>query len=106
MELQKQLIGLLANGFQISDLEDAAKIVAAAALELLPGSSLTERINWSKAEILSAVETVDHLVPVLGVWMDTPISDALERWGVEQLCERLLRPLLSWADAVTQVQAV
>lgn len=105
MNTQQQLIVLLADGFQISDLEDAAKIAAAAALELLPGSSLTERIDWCKREILVAVESVDHLVPVLGVWMDTPVADALERWGVEQLCERLLRPLLSWADAVTQVQA-
>lgn len=105
MDLQKQLTGLLADGFQISDLEDAAKIAAAAALEMLPGSSLTERIDWAKRELLSAVETVDNLVPVLGAWMDTPIADALERWGVEQLCERLLRPLLSWADAVTHLEA-
>jgi hypothetical protein len=105
MNLQTQLVGLLANGFQISDLEDAAKIAAAAALEQLPGSSLTERIDWAKNEMLGAVESVDHLVPVLGQWMDTPLADALERWTVNEVCERLLRPLLSWADAFTQVQA-
>ena len=106
MGTQDKLAELLKDGFQISDLEAAAKLAAAAALEHLPGANLTARIDWAKEQILGAVESVDHLAPGLGLWMDTPIMDALERWGVDELCERLLRPLLSWADSVLAVEAV
>lgn len=96
-DFKEKLADLLADGFQIEDLESAARIAAAEALRHLPGATISEQIDWARDAIIGAVEAVDHLVPVFGQWMDLDAVNAVQRWGVTEVCNRWIRPLLSWA---------
>lgn len=100
-DFHKKLAALLDDGFQISDLESAARIAIGEAAEQIPGSSITEQIDFARDAIIEAVagaeKTIGHLIPGLAQWLELPAEDGLVRWGTEQLVNRWLRPVLSWA---------
>lgn len=96
--LVSELLELLSDGFQAEDLEKAAKAVVKAAYEAIPGEgSGPARKAWCVEQLLRVVEDHDHLIPVLGAWLDNPLADAIERWGVEKAVEKALGAVLEWA---------
>ena len=100
-DFQQKLTALLDDGFQISDLESAARIAVGEAASTLPGATITEQIDFARDAIIGAVKsaekTVEHLVPSLEQWLELPAADALVRWDADEVVDRWLRPLLSWA---------
>jgi hypothetical protein len=96
----------LSDGFQLSDLEpltklleDGARYLVRRVLDYIPGATGKEKLAWVKAQIIQAVESIDNLLPVVGLWADLPWIDAAEAMGISAAVDTLLTPVVEWAYA-------
>jgi hypothetical protein len=95
----------LQDGLGPDDFEWAAKELMKLAIEALPGASLKERIDWASAKVYELLESVDHLIPVAGPFMDLPFMDMGERFLVDEAFKLYVRPALSWAYSTNELEA-
>jgi hypothetical protein len=93
----EKIADLLKDGFQLRDLQEAARIAVQAAEDAIPGASGYEKRRWCGEKILKAVEDVDHLIPVIGPMFDTPLADLIEKTGVMKAVDIALRPFIDAA---------
>lgn len=83
-----QVRTLIGDIFNIERLKEAGEWLARNAEVTLPGATGPEKKAWAKKVLLEAIEKYDDRLPVIGLWMDLPIVDALERSGVDWAVER------------------
>lgn len=103
MVLLEQIANRLKDGFQVNDLEWAARQLVQAANNALPGANGADKKTWVKTQILSALESVDHLIPVLGAWMDLPLFDTLQQQAVDFAVDKALGAVIEWAYATERI---
>lgn len=93
----------LRDGFGIDDLEWAARRLVRGVLDAIPGATGREKLQWVKDRLVELVESLDHLIPVIGAWLDNPLADAAERQGIEAIVDWALTPVIEWAYAVEKI---
>lgn len=80
MDLSKFLNAIKASGFNIT--APAVKAAIAQAILFaeyaLPGKSGKEKEDWVVIQLLREFEKYDHLLPVIGQFMDLPIADMVQ----------------------------
>ncbi len=103
-EVQKNVYELIADrlkdGFGVDDLEWAAKELVILAEDQLPTAPGQTKLDWVKANLIRLVESVDQLVPVVGLWLDNPLADAAEAQGIAKVVDWALTPVVDWAHTV------
>lgn len=100
MSLYEKLRERFKDGLGLDDLEWAAKEGVKAAYNEVPGLTGPEKRGWVVRNVVDAVEAFDHLIPVVGKWLDNPISDRLVREAIERAVDRGLNAVVGWAYAV------
>lgn len=64
------------------------------AFERLPGPDTDAREQYAIDYVLARVESVDQLLPAIGVFMDLPLVDMGERVAVTAIVRRAIRALV------------
>jgi hypothetical protein len=101
----EEINALFTDGFQISDVLEAAKIGARAASDFATLSG-DEKRALVKSALIQAVESVDHLLPVIGPWMDFPWMDVLEERGIGWCVDQALNTVADAGFRNARVDAI
>jgi hypothetical protein len=75
------------DGLDIGNIRSMAELAVRTVESVLAGESGAEKKRAAVDAIVSVVEQYDHLLPIIGQWLDIQIVDALQRWAIEQLVE-------------------
>ena len=100
----KEVQLLLKDGFQLNDLQEAAKILVKYAADFIPEASGKEKMSWVKVKIKEFVENYDTLLPVVGSFLDIPIVDTLEEFLLDKLLDIALKPVIEWVYAREEIK--
>lgn len=92
-----EIIKRLEDGFQVADLEWAARELVKSAIDELPGSDGKAKAEWVRNKLYELVEQYDHLVPLVGQWADIPLVDLAQRELVNYVVKHTIATIIEWA---------
>lgn len=69
------------------DLNDIVKTTISQSFDLITGSCEESRKEWCVEKLTQVLETFDNAIPVIGIFLDNPIVDNLEKNSVRALVE-------------------
>ena len=64
------------------------KALIVEANQAIPGATGPEKREWVINKLITGVESVDNLIPVIGAWADLPVVDGFEKYLVRVAVER------------------
>ena len=77
----------LESKLDLNVLEMLAETVVKSIEVSLPGKTGEEKKKFAVMQTLAVLEAFDNKLPVIGAWLDYPISDAIEAWAVGVLID-------------------
>lgn len=85
---------------------DLAQQVVRSQFDKLPGTTPKEKEDAAVAWVIERVESVDHLLPAIGQYMDLPIVDIVERVVIDKVAREAIRLLIRQQYAAARIEAL
>lgn len=70
----------------------------------LPGNTPKEKEDAAVAWVKERVESVDHLIPAIGKYMDLPVVDLVEAVVIDRVTRELIRLVIRQQYAAMKIQ--
>ena len=76
------------SGFDLQEIFTLVKGLIVEANKQIPGATGPEKRAWVSERLVALVEFVDHMLPLVGKYLDLPVVDNFERYLINVLIER------------------
>lgn len=81
-----------------------ARQIVTSEFNKLPGATTKDKEDAAVTWIIDRVESVDHLLPAIGQYMDLPIVDLVERALIEPVAREAIRLVIRQQYAAVKIE--